>query len=328
MNNRLTSYQSAALMLCFTLARLIAYRPSGDSLAVTALAEAVSCIGMFIICLPAVKLPSAGKLGDKLLAFIYAAYCLFALTVLLTDFAGAMQYSFPNFYSSAAIVVALAAAAAYCASMGLSGCAKAACAAVVLTLAAFALMTAGACSGFSFERLNIAVPDRGEQFKRSLFSSFAYTAELPLLISLMRRRTSKPVKAAGLYFALRALLWIAALTVCSAVLGDYAVTGQPFWSLAAFAKTSVIERFDALILLFWTLCTLLSAAALLICFKLRVDTLFPNLSRYSLVAAVLPAGASLAFTHLGIARPAIVIPAAAAALGAAAAAFGKRRAEQ
>ena len=323
--SRISSYQAAALMLCFTVARLIAYRPEGDSLIMAAAAELLACLGMFLVSIPLSKLPSAGGFGGRVMSFAAAGYCLFALTLILADFADAMQYSFPGFYSPGAMILALASAAAYSASMGLQGCARAACAAVILALLTFALMTLGACEGIDPERLNIAVPDRGGQLSRQLTGAFARSAELPMLLILMRRRTAKPIRAAAVYFAVRALLWCVTLALCASVLGELGGVGEPFWSLAAFAKTSVVERFDALVMLFWTLCTLLSAAALIICFGERLSELMPGLSKYAPAAVILPAVTAYGLIYAGFSRPAAVIPAAASGIGAAAASFCHRR---
>ena len=80
---------------------------------------------------------------------------------------------------------------------------------------------------------------------------------------MTRVRSKSPVKASAKYFFARAALSGTAFLICMAVLGDHSRTGQPLFSLAAYAKTALIERFDALVILFRTLCMLISAAALL-----------------------------------------------------------------
>ena len=312
---KVSSLQAAALMLCFTLTRLISYRSEGTSLAVTAAAELAACIIMFAVCAAASKLPKAKGAAAVTGCAAAGAWVLAALTLLFTDLAGSMQYSFPDFYSSGAMIAAFAAAAAYCASMGLSGCARAACAAVIGAAAALALMIGGASGGLSLDRLHFAVPDKGEQFGRQLLTALLRSPELPLFIALSRRGIDRPVRAAGALFSARAVLWTALPLVCTAVLGDHSLMGQPVWSLAAYSKTSLIERFDAIVLLVGVLAALLAAAALTVCLHDCIEGIRPGAGRLSLPAVIIPAGVSAALMYGSAGRPPELFYALALAVG-------------
>ncbi|MBR1393075.1 MAG: GerAB/ArcD/ProY family transporter [Ruminococcus sp.] len=258
----LTMYQTAALMLCFTAAHIFTLRPEGANLVVCIGAETAAAGIVFVIAIIINSLPALHGWAGKAVSALAGTFFLAAFLFILIGYCEEVQFSFPEFYSLPMTAAVLAAATVYCASMGLSGCVRSACAAVVMTVIVLAVMSGGAASGFDPDRLNLAVSDREGQFTRQLISALARSWELPLLVLLMRR-TGRPVRAAALYALGRAALTAGILTVCAGVLGSVGQERQPVMMLASFAKTVIVERFDALMLLFWTLCTLLAGAGLL-----------------------------------------------------------------
>ena len=260
---KISPAQAAALMLCFSLARLLGFRPEGCNLLICAAAEIVCGALLTALCmlLPEPK----GKVNALGRMFSAAAglWLAFIFVMLLYELSSSLNYSFPDFYAAPAIIASAAAAAAYCASMGLRGCARASCAAAILTVAVLLLVGIGAAERFDPERLELAVPDRGEQFLRQLLRQLPRSAEFPLFL-LLRRRIEHPRRAVLIRFSVQAAVTAGFMTLCAGVLGDRGLTGVPADTLSSYSKTSVIERFDALMLLVWTLCLIFAAAGLLI----------------------------------------------------------------
>ena len=278
---KISPAQAAALMLCFSLGRLIGFRPEGDSLLICAAAELVSdglLTAVFVMLpMPGAKHPAFGKVCGA----VAGGWLMLSLTLLLAELAESLDYSFPDFYASPAVIAAAAAAAVYCASMGLRGCARAACAVTMLTVLVLLLTAAGAADRFDPERLNLAVTDPGEQFVRQLIRQLSRSAEFPLFI-LLRERIDRPRRGVLLRSAGQSVISAGSFTLCAGVLGDRGLTGIPADTLSSYSKTSVIERFDALMLLVWTLCLLFSAAALLIGTESCIRTLSSRAPRFTM----------------------------------------------
>lgn len=257
-------YQAAALMLCFSLSGLAAFRPQGDSLAVCAAARtAAAAVGTVVFTLLPAGGGLRGRTGRRILAAVSGGYLLVQLVLLLSGMSAGLQFSYPDFYSLPAVTVCTAAAAAYCASMRLRGTARAACAAAVFMLVTLVLTAAGAADRFDADRLDLAVSGKGDAFIRQLLTAFSQMPELPLL-AVLRSSIDRPRRAAAVWFAGHSLAWCAVLTVCAGVLGGQALTGIPSDTLSSYSRTAVIERFDALMLMMWALCSLLAAAGLLL----------------------------------------------------------------
>ena len=287
---KISPAQAAALMLCFSLARLIAFRPEGTPLIICAAAAIISdlLLTAVFILLPAHHIrsrPLRAALSVGALLWL-----LPVLTALLSDTAASLFYSFPEFYAPPAMIAAAAAAAAYCASMGIRGCGRAACAAVIITAAVLCLTALGAAKGFDPEHLDLAVPDRSGHFSRQLLYQLSRSAEFPLFI-LLRDRIRSPRRAALIRFAGQSVLGTGFFVLCAGVLGERSSAGIPADTLSSFSKTSVIERFDALILLVWALCSLFAAAALLIGVR---ECLVRTDSRLGKLPLLVPAAVSAA----------------------------------
>jgi hypothetical protein len=306
--NKISSFQTAALALCFALARMIAFRPEGSNMLVCIVGEFFACVLLAVLSLAAGAVPPLKNgLPAKILAVIGGLYCLFAASLVLAVFADSMQYSFPEFYSSWAIIAALAAAAAYCASMGVSACGRTACAAVLISLPIFLFMGVGASDGIDVSGLQFAVDDRNEQIFSHFVWALGYSFEIPLLF-MLRGRTDRPRRAAVIYSIGRTFMWSVMLALCGCVLGDHAQKGLPVFSLAAYSKTAIVERFDALVLLMWALCTLLALSMVFLglgeCVR-RIKTSVPSLT--GLIPAAITAAAACVMSACIVPEPAPVI---------------------
>lgn len=323
----ISSFQAAAMAFCFAVARMVAFRPEGENLLICIIGELCACGVMIAFGLAAGKLPSLKNgIPAKILAVIGGLYYLFALSLVLAVFADSMQYSFPDFYSSPAIIAALAAAAAYCASMGVSACGRTACAAVIISLLTFLFMGAGAVQGFTAEGLHLAADSRNERIFGHFVWAIGNSFELPLIFTL-RGHIRRPRKAVVIYCIGRAVMWSVMLALCGSVLGDQAERGLPFFTLAAYSKTVLVERFDALVLLMWTLCTLLSLSMIFLGLGECTRRLAGELPKeWGLAAAALCAVAACVMSSGRVSEPAPVILAGLLLLVLMPAAFSETRA--
>ena len=327
-DKKISAARAAALMLCFSSARLIAFRPEGDDLLICCAAELTAGLILWAVCALFSALPeNKSPIFGKIFALSGAGYLMLLLTYTLSGFAASMQYSFPDFYTLPSVIAALAAAAAYCASMGMTGCTRTAVAAVILTAAVFFLTAVGAVRGFEVSHLSIAAAGRTEVFFRRTVQSLAYSAELPLMILLLRDRIEKPRRAGLIWLCVRTLTDTAVLALTLGVLGRRSGSGLPVFTLSAYSKTSMIERFDALVLLMWTLCTLLSAAALILGIRRCAEVFSARAGRCSgPLAAAVCAGAAILMTAGGQRNAPSALLAVLLPVGIAAGSFiGRRR---
>lgn len=281
-------------MLCFPFARLTAFRPQGDDLLTCAAAWLVSDAALTALFLLLPKGGAGGSLPGRAASAAAGGWLLLSLTALLAGLADSLSYSFPEFYAPPAVIAASAAAAAYCASMGLKGCARAACAVAVVTVIVLGLTAAGAADSFRMERIGIGLTADGQAaFVRQLLRQLTASAEFPLFI-LLRGQVQRPERAVLTRFAVQSVTGGGVMVFCAGVLGRQSRSGIPADTLSSYSKTSVIERFDGLILLAWTLCLILAAAALLIGLRQCAEGISKKAGRFAVPgAAALCAGGAI-----------------------------------
>ena len=90
------------------------------------------------------------------------------------------------------------------------------------------------------------------------------------------------------------------LFVVTTVLGKYSSYSEiPFDAVAAFATTKVIERFDAIVLMTWTLATFIKVALLIYISSQSLKKFSVKLKdRYStLIAAVIAGGITMLYSY-------------------------------
>ena len=279
-------------MLCFSFARLTAFRPHGDDLLTCAAAWLVSDAALTALFLLLPKGGAGGSLPGRAASAAAGGWLLLSLTALLAWPADSLSFSFPEFYAPPAVIAASAAAAAYCASMGLKGCARAACAAAVVTVIVLGLTAVGAADSFRTERIGLTA-DGQAAFVRQLLRQLTASAEFPLFI-LLRGQVQRPERAVLTRFAVQSVTGGGVMVFCAGVLGRQSRSGIPADNLSSYSKTSVIERFDGLILLAWMLCLILAAAALLIGLRQCAEGISKKAGRFAVPgAAALCAGGAI-----------------------------------
>jgi len=236
---------------------------------------------------------------------LYLSY--FALSAFITvgDFSYFMDYYFTGYIPRIMAVVCSVLAAVYIARMKIGALGKTA----VYASAGFIIMTAmvvcGSISDVYFTNFHFAEESVANSLLSCVRAEFSRNGSLVLFVFLMSElEVSKGKKdisvsrAAWYFLAVKIIVLELILSLITVILGDYVqVARLPFFSLAAYSQTGIIERFDGLFMFVWVIIAIVKLSAYIFCGAKCLRDLFPSLSRFTSAAAAgaVPAAASLFF---------------------------------
>lgn len=195
-----------------------------------------------------------GEKGKTAVRLIYSAYFLFISAGTITNYTRFMNIEFPNVASVPIIIIVLAAAAGYCAWLGIEGIARA-CGIVYGVIIAMVVFMSAVSEG-RLETINLlpvtsdSIPNMLEYAAADLSSSWW----LPMLACLAPYLRGGVKKTAALYLASKLIIIEAlALMLTLMLWGFVEVIGYPILALGAYARTDFIQHFDSINMLVWTL---------------------------------------------------------------------------
>lgn len=215
-------------------------------------------------CIPLVRLITdggtdiaaeiGGKKGKTAVRLLYSVYFLFISSGTVTNFSRFMSVEFPAVGSVPVIIIVLAAAAGYCAWLGIEGAARA-CGIVYGVIIAMVILMSVVSEG-KLETINLlpitseSIPNMLEYAAADLSSSWW----LPMLASLAPYLRGGVKKTVALYLASKLIIIEALALVLTLMLwGFVEIIGYPILALGAYAKTDFIQHFDSINMLVWTL---------------------------------------------------------------------------
>ncbi len=215
-------------------------------------------------CIPLVRLITdggtdiaaeiGGKKGKTAVRLLYSVYFLFISSGTVTNFSRFMSVEFPAVGSVPVIIIVLAAAAGYCAWLGIEGAARA-CGIVYGVIIAMVILMSAVSEG-KLETINLlpitseSIPNMLEYAAADLSSSWW----LPMLASLAPYLRGGVKKTVALYLASKLIIIEALALVLTLMLwGFVEIIGYPILALGAYAKTDFIQHFDSINMLVWTL---------------------------------------------------------------------------
>ncbi len=224
---------------------------------ITTLIEVVACIPL--VCLITdggtdIAAEIGGRKGETAVRLLYSAYFLFIASGTITNYSRFMNVEFPTVGNVPINIIVLAAAAGYCAWLGIEGTARA-CSIVYGVIIATVILMAAVSEGH-LETLNLLpitadrIPNMLEYAADDLSSSWW----LPMLASLAPYLRDGVKKTVTLYFASKLIIIEALLLIVMLMLwGFVEIVGYPILALGAYAKTDFIQHFDSINMLVWTL---------------------------------------------------------------------------
>lgn len=297
---KITSFQMTAIMICCLFARMMTYVPKSDDNAVLLIfSKLIACAFQWIMILPVLifykkskgegilqAYYSKNKPSGIIVTVLYLIVCFMELFLSYGNFTFFLQYSFLEYYSAWIILLVLAAVSVYVASMGLSSCARTAAIVTVATIAGIIVLLAGFEGNFEFRLLNIAQENKGGFIMRNVRDANSRAEEFVFFILLLPYLKEKPMRTVNIYIAVKFLISALIIASVSIILGDFALSTKiPFFSLSSYSKTALIERFDALLLMFWTLCAIIKHAVIILCIIECMKKLLPKAHKQTFGAA-------------------------------------------
>lgn len=221
------------------------------------LIEAVIAIPLLIFLSKGEPLAQSISRNEAVQAVVkgcFAVYFVGLFSMMLCSFAKFMHNQFSVIGSPVTVILILAAASAYCASLGLEGLARAAgivfwC--VMILIVSMALLSEGKPNSLYLQPMTAQdTATMLEYMKESRGSSWW----LPMLASLAGELKKDSWKA-GIGYLVGKLVFVELLILAvTLILWRFInIPGYPILALGAYAKTDFIQRFDAVNMFVWTL---------------------------------------------------------------------------
>lgn len=204
-----------------------------------------------------------------MIRLLYSLYFLVIAGGTVSLFAHFLESQFVETVFPLAAVIFLCVAAAYCAFLGIEGVARAG--TVVFWMFVILFVSMAAVSEGSFDWLNMQPLGAGDgrRFMQYFLESLSSSWWLPMFCILGVHLRKKPIGVAYGYLFLKLLISAVLIILVTLVLWKYvSVVGYPILALGAYAKSGLIQRFNAINMLIWAInCTLVVAVYVFIMAK-------------------------------------------------------------
>ncbi len=288
------------------------FRPDGTTVMLSA---AISVAIQFLLVLPvlaaAKKFPhrdiiqlsfERSAVAGKFISLLFLCYFAFETVHVLGNFSYFLKNHFFEAYHEAFLMAALAVTAFYAATLGFSAVARASSVSAVIFITALVVIVFAVTGEFDVYNLHMPIADEKELFGsvlREVGDSLGRSVELAALIFLLPHVENRRTAGLFSYLGIKLLFVEFSTLMITAVLGDYAKgLTLPLYTLSTYARSSVIERFDSVYMLVWTIAVFLKVALLLMlggqCLKNIFPKLNENISKGLVTAAAAATAISLA----------------------------------
>ena len=216
-----------------------------------------------------------------ILSVVYGVFFVLAGVYSLGMFSFFIKNNFLEFFDEIIVILSIGAAALYAACLGIEACARTAAAAGVLFVLMFVIVIFSVTGEYELYNLQIAtIADNGglSAFLKESGDRLGRSAELVVMIFLLPHVKSQKACGAFSYvavvFAFRELV----IFVVTVILGDYAHRlSDPFYALSTYAKTSLVERFDSIYMVVWTLAVFIKISLIFFFGGKCVRNIFPKI---------------------------------------------------
>ncbi len=276
------------LFLCRVF-KIMSYNPFSDANGATIMiAMAISTLIQAVMIIPFVwiYIKHPGRSVCELAfnhskAFGYAVsilYTLYFIMISLRDiryFAFFMSEAFPSVQSGIFIVISIAIVAGYGALLGIEALGRSS----TLVFVGFVIMIISmilALEGhINYLNLNLVADDTTKKIIVIAYKGIGLNTELSAIAILLPKIDKSFAKGAYIFLGLKLIVIDLIVFLYTTILGNYVKSiALPFFTVGAYSKTSFFERFDALYMVEWTFCAVVSIAVFISLASLCVENIF------------------------------------------------------
>ena len=280
--DKVTSVQFIAILMCSKLFTIMTYMPSeGENGILYNISVIAVTMLMMLFVIPAVvfykKTYGRDIVYSKPANFYYFLLSFIAIINIIGDLLFFLQYCFSDTYAYWAIIIVVSAAVFYITSHKLKTFARVS--GIILTFIIFVILIVicGFMHYIDFAQLNIAVKDPFHNVSKAIPKVVSSSYELIAFVILLGNIKNSPAKTIYWYLGIQAAVTVLITLAIYITLGDYAYLSKlPFFSLSAFSATRIIEHYEAVFMLIWTLAALIKISLFTICANKCISKIIPN----------------------------------------------------
>lgn len=315
--NKLTPLQMLSVLICARFFSMMTYFPFAYNNAfIYMLGSLISTVIQAVLMIPVVMFGrrmindnpctlavSKNKPVGYIVTVAYMVYFMISAFMVIGNFVYFMDYYFSGYIPRLIAVICIVLASVYLGQMKTGVIGKTA----VVAGACFILLTiivvAGSITDLKLYNFHLAENNIARPLWNAVKAEFArgdslviFAFLLPEIKSRDNRSGSECGKTIWMYLGIKIVVLEIILTLITVILGDYAlVTKLPFFSLAAYSQTDLIERYDAAFLFVWVIITVVKLGLLLSCSGKCIRIYAPALNSMGAVtlSAIIPAVFSL-----------------------------------
>lgn len=269
--NKLTPLQLFTLMICGRAFSMMTYFPFiHNNAQAVMIGVLISTAAQAVLVLPIIylhrKFPgdcvctlalSKNRAVGSLITAVYMFLFLSVAFFVIGNFAYFLDYFFSDYIPRTMIVLCCTLAAIYIAHMNTSVIGKTSIVAAAVFLLFTAAIIIGSFQKFNLVNFHLAVENMPKSLWDAIKSEFTLNWDLVLFIFLLPDLTGSAGKTAFWYLSVKLIISELILSFITMTLGDYGMIAKlSFFSLAAYAHTEFIERYDAAFMSLWVLVAL------------------------------------------------------------------------
>ena len=307
---KLTPLQLFAMLICSRAFSMMTFLPESTSNALELMLGIVlsTAFQLVIICVfaafhkrfpnddPCTLAASRSKIAGRAVCGAYLIYFLAVSFYVIGTFTYFMDHYFSDYIPRIIIVLSVTACGIYVGMAGLGVIGKTGSVLFAVFLAVTATLVISSLENFTFVDLHLAEKNVGSDITAAAVNEFARSSYLAVIVFLLPYVKGSAVKTSAYYLLARLVLVETVLGFITMILGDYTLLAKlPFFALAAFSRTAIIERYDAAVMGVWVMLSVYKLGLFFHCSGKCAGYIFPKLSHGTgvIAAAAVPAAAAL-----------------------------------
>ena len=309
---KITPLQIFALMICGRSFSFMTYFPfTNDSSLVLMIGLLISTVIQALLIFP-VLIFHKHYLNDNIctlsmsknrfvgiaVTILYLLFFMGVAFIVIGNFSYFMDYYFSNYIPRIMIVISCTLVAIYLGKMNITVIGKAG--AIALTLFAIftVIIVSSSIQNFHFSNFHLAVESVPKSLIGAIKTEFARNRDLVVFAFLLPDIKGKASRVAWWYFAVKVVVIEVILGFITIILGDFAlITKLPFFSLAAYSHTQIVERYDAAFMSIWVIMAIVKLGTYFHCSARCIKLCIPKIPFVTsvIISGAIPTAAALYF---------------------------------
>ena len=307
---KFTPLQLFAMLICTRAFSMMTFLPESNANALELMLGTVlsTVFQIVIICCiaafhkrfpnddPCTLAVSRSKWAGRVVCGVYLVYFLAVSFYVIGNFTYFMDYYFSDYIPRLMIVLSITACGIYVGTAGLGVIGKTGTVLFALFLFVTATLVISSLENFTFVDFHLAEENVGKGIFHSAVSELARSSYLAVIVFLLPSIKGNAAKTSVYFLLTRLALVDIVLGFITMILGDYTLLAKlPFFALAAFSRTAIIERYDAAVMGVWVMLTAYKLGLYFHCSGRCLRYIFPKLGSDSgvIITAAIPAAATL-----------------------------------